>query len=409
MLHGNSRSDFQSPILLMLKNISPPSFQDPELNRKASNLFKIILGGMVFVVVTFGIAIFKQNEYAPRYLLIILITFLTSSSILFFLRKGYVKPSAYFYILFLLLMIMGFSWTGGGIKGHGIKLLPIVVLFAGLTIGRKEIWLFGIIASLGGALLVIADYFSILPKRDPIGSSAFIYWVYSTTCIFLLCYLEYLSIGGLNKALNKARAELALRKTSEEKYRLIFESFQDVYYQADANGKIQIITPSVKTRTGYDPAEVVGRMVSEFYVNPENRHSFLSDLKLTGSLQNYEMDFLTKDGNIINAIVSSQILYDNNGNPKAIEGTIHDITQRKQAEDMLKLKNKKLTEIAFLQSHMVRRPVANVIGLSNLINQDNPADPINFEVIPKLAIASKELDDVIKQIVQKTSEIGPID
>ncbi len=409
MVHIINRPDFQSPILLMLKNISPPSFQDPELNRKASNLFRIIVGAMVFVVVTFAIAIYKQNQFTPRYLLIILVTCLVSSTILFFLRKGYVKASAYAYIIFLLLMIIGFSWTGGGIKGHGIRLLPIVVLFAGLTIGRKEIWLFGILASLGGLALVIADNFQILPQRDPIGSSAFIYWAYTTTSIFLLCYLEYLSIGGLNKALNEARAELTLRKRSEEKYRLIFESFQDIYYQSDADGKIQIITPSVKTRTGYDPAEVVGRKVSEFYVNPENRNSFLADLKLTGLLQNYELDFLTKDGNIINAIVSSQILYDNNGNPKTIEGTIHDITQRKQAEDMLKLKNKKLTEIAFLQSHMVRRPVSNIIGLSNLINKDDPSDPINFEVIPKLAIASKELDDVIKQIVQKTSEIEKMD
>ncbi len=404
-----TRSNFQSPISPMLQNISPPSFQDPEINRKASNLFKIIAGGMAFVAVTFSIAIFKQPQFALRYLSIILVTFLASSSILFVLRKGYIKASAYAYIVFLLIMIIGFSWTGGGIKGHGIRLLPIVVLFAGLTIGRKEIWLFGIIASFGGFLLVMADYYNILPITDPLGSSALIYWVYSTTGIFLLCYLEYLSVGGLNKALNEARAELMLREKSEEKYRLIFESFQDVYYQADADGKILLITPSVKTRTGYDPAEVVGKDVSEFYVNQEQRDSFLSELKRTGSLENYELDFLAKDGNIIHAIVSSQILYDDEGKAKTIEGTIHDITQRKQAEDMLKLKNKKLTEIAFLQSHIVRRPVSNVIGLANLINKDDPTDPINFELIPKLAIASKELDDVIKQIVQKTSEIEKVD
>ena len=34
---------------------------------------------------------------------------------------------------------------------------------------------------------------------------------------------------------------------SEEKYRTIFESFQDVYYQTDLNGKITIISPSIKS------------------------------------------------------------------------------------------------------------------------------------------------------------------
>jgi signal transduction histidine kinase len=129
---------------------------------------------------------------------------------------------------------------------------------------------------------------------------------------------------------------------------------------------------------------------------------------LKGSVQNYELDFRTKEGNIINTIVSSQILYDNNGKPKRIEGTIHDISQRKRAEDMLKLKNEKLIEIAFLQSHIVRRPIANILGIIYLINQENPGDPINLELIPSLGLASKELDGLINQIVQLTKEIENI-
>jgi L-lysine 2,3-aminomutase len=88
-----------------------------------------------------------------------------------------------------------------------------------------------------------------------------------------------------------------------------------------------------------------------------------------------------------------------------IEGTIHDITQRKNAEEIIKLKNEKLTEVAFLQSHIVRRPIANILGILHLINKDNPADPINLELIPKLEDVSNDLDDVIKQIVEKTNEI----
>jgi L-lysine 2,3-aminomutase len=131
----------------------------------------------------------------------------------------------------------------------------------------------------------------------------------------------------------------------------------------------------------------------------------LNELTLRGSVLNYELDLKIKNGKIINVIISCKILYDENGNFNNIEGTIHDITQRKNAEEIIKLKNKKLTEVAFLQSHIVRRPIANILGVLDLINKNNPTDPINSELLPKLEEISKDLDDVIKQIVHKTKEI----
>jgi PAS domain S-box-containing protein len=258
---------------------------------------------------------------------------------------------------------------------------------------------------LSTVLLIIANHFDLLAVKDPIKNSDFINWVYTTTLIFLLCFIEYLSVGRLNKALIEAKDEIALRKKSEEKYRQIFESFQDVYYQTDIDGKILLITPSIKEHTGYEVAEIVGRNVNEFYFDPTKREVFLPEIQLNGKVQNYEIDFKTKFGHVINAIISSRILTDENGKPTIIEGTIHDITQRKNAEEIIKLKNEKLTEVAFLQSHIVRRPIANILGILHLVNKDNPADPINLELIPKLEEVSKDLDTVIKQIVQKTKEI----
>jgi GAF domain-containing protein len=71
----------------------------------------------------------------------------------------------------------------------------------------------------------------------------------------------------------------------------------------------------------------------------------------------------------------------------------------------LKLQNEKLTEIAFLQSHQVRAPIAQVQGLFNLFKFDQPSDPGNAEIVRKLKVASDGLDAVIKEIVLKTSQI----
>lgn len=392
----------------MLKRLLTPSFLQNDSNQFGKNLYKIILGVCFFVTITYIIAMLIQRQFSTRYMSMIAVTYLVSLITVFLLKKGYTKISAYFYIVGLLFFILMFAVTGGGIQGHGIQFLPILALFAGLTIGRKQIWIFGVFISLCSFSLLIARHYDLLIVKEPIKNTDFINWVYSTTCIFLLCFIEYMSVGSLNKALGEAKDELLLRKKSEEKYRQIFDSFQDVYYQTDMEGKILLITPSIKEHTGFDAFEVIGRNVSEFYVDPTKRDVFLPEIQLSGKVQNYEIDFKTKDSKVIKAIISSKIIYDDQGKPLIIEGTIHDVTQWKNAEEMLKLKNEKLLEVAFLQSHIVRRPVANVLGILHLINKENPADPINLELIPKLAEVSKDLDDVIKQIVHKTNDIEEI-
>ncbi len=82
-----------------------------------------------------------------------------------------------------------------------------------------------------------------------------------------------------------------------------------------------------------------------------------------------------------------------------------DKREKIKSDNLLKLQNDKLFEIAFLQSHEVRKPVANILGILDLINEEDPGDPENIELIPLLLVAAKELDSVINQIVQKTNEI----
>jgi DNA-binding NtrC family response regulator len=79
------------------------------------------------------------------------------------------------------------------------------------------------------------------------------------------------------------------------------------------------------------------------------------------------------------------------------------------ADEKLKLQNEKLFEIAFLQSHQVRKPIANLIGIGNMFNYDDPCDPLNVELMTKMNICVKELDTVIAEIVEKTESIKNIE
>lgn len=87
---------------------------------------------------------------------------------------------------------------------------------------------------------------------------------------------------------------------------------------------------------------------------------------------------------------------------------VDNIKAKRIVDEKLKTQNEKLFKIAFLQSHQMRVPVAHILGLYNLFNFDNPSDPINAEILNKLKITAESLDNIIRDIMQKTSEIKEI-
>ncbi len=75
------------------------------------------------------------------------------------------------------------------------------------------------------------------------------------------------------------------------------------------------------------------------------------------------------------------------------------------AYNELKAQNERLYEIAFLQSHQVRVPIAHILGLYNLFNFENPGDSKNSELLKRLKTSIDELDKMVKQIVDNTYSI----
>ncbi len=117
------------------------------------------------------------------------------------------------------------------------------------------------------------------------------------------------------------QAEEALRE-SEEKYRAIFESFHDVYYRTDREGLVTIISPSVRTHAGWNPEDIIGHPVTDFYKDPSERETFEEKLKKSRVINDYELKLLAKDGRVIDVSVSSKIIFGKDGKPTGVEGVL---------------------------------------------------------------------------------------
>jgi PAS domain S-box-containing protein len=169
----------------------------------------------------------------------------------------------------------------------------------------------------------------------------------------------------------KKQTEEALR-LSEEKYRKIYENVADVIYETDNQGHLTSISPSIEKRGGYQPEELIGHSVTEFFVIPEQYAALDALMIENGSVNDFEALFRKKDGNTIFASITAHILFDENGQGVATEGVLRDITERKQAEERIQQMNVELEQRVIERTSQLQESnvyLTSLIETSTAINE----------------------------------------
>ncbi len=134
-------------------------------------------------------------------------------------------------------------------------------------------------------------------------------------------------------AIKREQDELRLR-SSEARYRGLFENVIDGVYIASRDGDLITANPALVEMLGYDTVDelkAVGR-TPMLYVNPVDRERVLARLEVEGVVRNFEYRLRRRDGSEIVVLENARAVYDDKGNLIAHEGTISDITDRKVAE-----------------------------------------------------------------------------
>ncbi|MEW6258388.1 MAG: PAS domain S-box protein [Thermodesulfobacteriota bacterium] len=133
---------------------------------------------------------------------------------------------------------------------------------------------------------------------------------------------------------------------SDYRYRRIFESLEDLYYEIDSEERIRVLSPSCYRLTGWKPEELIGMPVRYVYVNPKERDRILSTLRRDGFTDNFITRLRRKDGTIIPVSINARLIYDENGEPDGVSGMIRDITKILAAEERLKESELKFRTLA---------------------------------------------------------------
>ena len=127
----------------------------------------------------------------------------------------------------------------------------------------------------------------------------------------------------------RIQTEKALRQ-SEEKYRRIFESIQDIYVETSLDGIILEVSPSVEKRFKYTRAELIGTSLNRIYASAGERRAIIKTILADGNILNHKIELLDKDGETAHCLLNASLLRDSRQRPYKIVSSLRDMTEIKK-------------------------------------------------------------------------------
>lgn len=210
--------------------------------------------------------------------------------------------------------------------------------------------------------------------------------------------------GVANDITQKKIIELDLSQ-SEEKFRTIFESFQDVYFRTDMAGVINMVSPSVFDLMGEAQSDVMGKSVTEYYLSQSKLQYLRKMLIAEGSVKNFESTLIDKNSQTKIIISNFRLIHNAEGMPAFIEGVARDITELKSAtEELRKAKNlaERSLEVKkrFLSnmSHEIRTPMNGIIGMIDLLSGSS-LDAEQMHYVNTVKKSSETLLNILNDIL----------
>jgi PAS domain S-box-containing protein len=142
-------------------------------------------------------------------------------------------------------------------------------------------------------------------------------------------------------------------------------------------------------------------------IHPEDRERVIDLIyvhlrdKKTRWKQQYR--FMTADGLYKAVLDQGFINYSADGRPERMIGAMQDVTERFTYISNSEQQNKLLKEISWMQSHIVRAPLARIMNLSELLTY-NEGQITNTELLTHLTDSAQELDKIISAILIQTDK-----
>jgi len=192
--------------------------------------------------------------------------------------------------------------------------------------------------------------------------------------IGIVLSLLALSAGATFIALSERRRRLV----AEERHRALFDNAVEGMFVTTPAGHYIDVNPNLARLYGFaSRAELIAYfddIANELYVDPARRGEFVAAIERDGFVAGFESEVRRADGTLIWISENARAVRAGDGSIVRFEGTVVDVTARREAEAAL-LQAKESAESAarlkadFLatMSHELRTPMNGVLGMTSLL------------------------------------------
>ncbi|MEX2566294.1 MAG: PAS domain S-box protein [Cyclobacteriaceae bacterium] len=223
-------------------------------------------------------------------------------------------------------------------------------------------------------------------------------------------------VEGQNKRIYGSFQDIHFQKINEIALKESLKNLQDYQYAidqlasftiTDSNGVIISVNDKFCELSQYSKEELLGsthQVINSKY-HPKDFFAGLWQAIKSGEIWRGEVRNQKKDGTYYWVDATIVPFLDENKKPFQYLALRIDITARKQAEEKILAAYEKLKNIAWTQSHVVRSPLARILGVINAIETlDIQPDELPFW-LEQLKSSSLEMDEIIQDIVNETQLI----
>ncbi len=196
---------------------------------------------------------------------------------------------------------------------------------------------------------------------------------------------------------------------SNERFKMLASATVEAIIDWDIENDSVIWGEGFQTLFGYDLSIYDNHLWSK-NIHPDDREKVLADLHATLNdptkfYFNAEFGFLKANGEIAYVQHRGLFIRDANGKATRALAAMIDLTESLDKMRKIESQNKALKDIAWTQSHIVRAPLANLVGLVELLKDENQNELPHTEIIDHICDSAKKLDNLIHEIVRKTEEV----
>jgi PAS domain S-box-containing protein len=228
-------------------------------------------------------------------------------------------------------------------------------------------------------------------------------------------------VDRVNTMQNNIRASYQKLRNSEEKYRQLVELSQEGIWTIDKNAVTTFVNSALANMMGYSVDEMLGKSLFDF-MDEKGKAITMRNLeqRQQGIGARHEFEFFRKDGSRLYAIIVAAPFTDDHGNYLGSIAGVLDITQRKKAEEELRLQQEKLEELvqertkaleisnreleafSYSVAHDLRAPLRSVISFGQVLEEEayNKLNDMERDALQRMIRAGKNMSELIDDLLE---------